>query len=249
MKRSFSFLASLLLAACGSSADDRVAEDAALVAGESVSALTMSAGTGGEAAAAQTDMQRPNAPDRVTAARCVSTSLTSMGVLVDFGTGCTIGEHTYAGAYTIAVSAMTGATVSVVFDAFAVDGDVYDGDVSLGVAPGAVDAHIDVTITDEDVRDVELDGTVLVANDAVTLDGAGRYVDSAREVRITAIGIHSVVGECYADAGTMTVQSQGTPEATVTFDADTPTTGVVTVTVGRVTTQQQLPATPNCPAI
>lgn len=238
----------LLAAACGASADEQVAEDAALVAGYSVSALTMTAETGSDAAGAQSDMQRPNAPDAVIGARCVTTSLSQAGLRVDFGSGCTVGAHTYAGAYTINVSTMTGAMVSVTFDAFAVGGAIYDGDLSLAVVTGAADAHIDVTVTESgDVRDVELDGTVLVVNGEITIDGTGRYVDASREVRITAVGVHSVLGACYADSGTIAVQSQGMPEATVRFDADTPSTGIVTVTVGRVSTSQRLPPTVRCP--
>lgn len=233
-----------LLTACGASPEDEVAEDAAYIAGQSAAALTMGASTGADAAEAQ-DMREPRAPAGVSDMACVSVTRVAMGLNVDFGASCEVGAHTYAGDYTIVISTMTGAMVSVVFDDFAVDGVVYAGDVSVGVAPGSVDTHVDLTV--DGVTDVRLDGQLMVANDVITIDGAGTYADAEHDVTIAANGLHSAVGACYADAGNIVIVSQGSPTATVVFDADTPSTGVVTVTVGRVTTQQTLPPTANCP--
>ncbi len=232
------------LTACGTSPEDEVARDAAYIAGQSAAALTMGASTGSDAAEAQ-DMREPRAPAGVADMSCVRITRIPMGLNVDFGASCEVGGHVYAGDYTIVISAMTGAMVSVVFDDFAVDGVVYAGDVSVGVAPGSVETDVDLTV--DGTTQVQLDGQLVVANDAITIDGAGTYADAEHDVTIAANGLRSQVGGCYADAGNIVIVSQGAPTATVEFDGDTPSTGIVTVTVGRVTRQQTLPPTARCP--
>lgn len=246
-----SLVLSASLIACGGPSEEEAAANAVTAVGQSVSALTTNAAIATEASAAQGagDAEQPKAPDAHAGASCVTTTLTFTGLYVDFGTGCTIQGHTYAGAYTVRVSLLGGLTVSLDFNNFVVDGVGQDGDLSVGVGQGFVAAHADLTIDDAGaVKQIMLDGELRVAGSDVDFSGSGRYADANIDVSMAATGLHSVIGGCYADAGSVTVDAAGYPTAVVTFDANTPSTGMVTVTVGSIVTQQQLPATARCPA-
>jgi hypothetical protein len=243
-------LLSASLIACNAPSNEETAAQAAAAVGQSVSALTTNAAIADEAATAQTGQpDDPKAPDGVEGTSCVTTQLTQAGLRVDFGTGCTINGHTYAGAYTIRVSLFGGLSVSLDFDSFVVDGRTQQGDISIGVGRGFVSAHADLAIDDGSLRqEISLDGELRVENQNLDFNGSGRYADGTIDVSLAATGLHSVVGQCYADAGSVTVEAVGYPTAVVTFDASTPSTGIVTVTVGNFSMPQALPPTPNCPA-
>jgi hypothetical protein len=64
---------------------------------------------------------------------------------------------------------------------------------------------------------------------------------------ITFTNVTHVDAECYATSGSMTI-GQGPIAETITFNSSTPSTGMVTVQVGKRTTTQLLPQYGSCPS-
>ena len=239
----------LFLFACGEPTHEETAEEVVAVAGSTMSALTTAAEVGADAQASQNEQQNDPAAPTGADAGCAQVSLAGGRLTVDYGTGCSVNGKNLAGAYSIYLMWMQGFGVGIDFASFSVDGRTQNGTMQVGLGRGRVETHIDLDIEqNQELEEVELDGTLLASQTDLNLDGSGRYANSVNEASFVAAGIHATVGACYPDAGSITINLLGYPEAVVTFDANTPSTGMVTVTVAGVfTTQQPLPAYGNCP--
>lgn len=227
-----------------------------MVAGQTSSAIMSAAGVAAPAQAAQPMMSgggdgggavEPAAPSGLEGVRCAKVTLTGAVLRVDYGTGCVVQGRELSGAYEIYVRWKGSFMLGVNFEAFGINGVVQDGNMELGIGVGKVDVFADVDVTENgELKQVEIDGTVRLTRTDVNVDGSGRYADVTREASFVATGLHATFGGCYPDAGTLEVSATGYPNAVVTFDAMTPSTGIVTVVVGPITTKVQLPPNPRC---
>ena len=182
----------------------------------------------------------------------------STTVAIDFGAGCTVASlGTVAGTVSATVT-KTASTISIAFTfgPLTVNGRSLTGTASAATTNGTSYMFAEDLL--ESGNHVTFNGTaVLDANGAgVTLDGNGTWAQGADPaIALTLSGVHHTFAGCYADAGTITESKmvkglRGMLVAvteTVLFDAATPSTGNVTISVNNVKKTQKLPAYGTCP--
>ncbi len=195
---------------------------------------------------------------------CPSAKIThatgSVSVSVDFGTGCTIPSvstmGTISGSASVTVAKTTAISLSFAFTKLTVNGMTLDGTATESTTNGTTYTS-DVDLT-EGTNHVTYKGTLAldVSMKGVTLTGAGTFQSGTTPaVNYTLNGVHHLFGACYADAGTMGVTKPTTTKRgttvnvveTIAFDASTPSTGKVTVTVNGASSSLTLPAYGSCP--
>jgi hypothetical protein len=192
---------------------------------------------------------------------CANASIThttgTLGVMLSFGTGCTlpnIGSISGAANATIAKVAGT-ITVALTLTNITVNGVTVNGTVALSTSDATTFSFVMHLSTS--AQQVSFNGTAVLDADGkgVTLDGTGTSTKAGLSLSFTMAGVHHELSACYADAGTMTVTKPTrnkrdmtlTLEETITFSSTTPTTGMVTVTILGVSTPATLPTTATCP--
>ena len=176
-------------------------------------------------------------------------------VTADFGTGCTIGSlGTVSGKVVAEVTRATGVTVTFTFTNLVAAGYALTGSAAETTTDGTTySSNVDLTVNG---KHLTFKGTAKLDADAkgVTFDGGGTAQTAATSAYSVG-AVHHVFGGCYADAGKLTLQKQTTTKTgrattvseTVAFDASTPSTGRVTITVSGASQSTTLPAYGSCP--
>jgi hypothetical protein len=174
-------------------------------------------------------------------------------VSVDFGAGCSLPVGTLGGKASATLSKMAATTtVAFTFTQLTVNGYTFSGTLSASTTTGT--SYTLAADLSQGTNHVTFNGTATLdmTLKGVTLDGTGT---SGTNNAITLSGVHHLFGGCYADKGTITLvtttRSIGGKSIMVTkklvFDATTPKTGKVTVTINGVMSMLSLPAYGACP--
>jgi hypothetical protein len=178
-----------------------------------------------------------------------TTRLVPRGVFVSvsFGTGCELPElGSVSGSLAMTLVAERGAVAfDVSFESFSLGGITLTGGVSIAANGRQAMLKMNLTgVVDQRSSHVELDGTsVRDGSGGATLGGAGLFQSGdAKEIAFSADALHVVLGNCYADAGTLSIDP-----VTVTFLPTTPSDGNVTLKVFGMTSTSTLPAYGRCP--
>jgi hypothetical protein len=194
---------------------------------------------------------------QLTGAVCGTATVThaagSATVSVDFGAGCTVPNVGFvAGAASVTISKqLSRLDLAFTFTTLSVEDKTIDGTLDMSTSD-ATSFSVTANLTSGSGDVMFMGYAQLDANGAgVTFGGNGM----AKGVAYTASNVHHAFGGCYADAGTVTigrvvVGRRGSLVAVtdvITFDATTPSTGVVTVTVNAVKSTVTLPPYGTCP--
>jgi hypothetical protein len=180
---------------------------------------------------------------------CGTASLAGTTVTVAFAAGgCTLPSGiTATGSISLSASVAAGTvTVDVSFDAVRIGTYAIDGTASLSTSNGtSYSVMLDLT---SEGRTIAGDLTVTASLAALTISGnLTTQRAGGPERMLTIAGLTWNRGDCYPSAGTITV-GVGALEQTVTFTRTTASTGEVTITFGRASTTETLPAYGSCPA-
>jgi hypothetical protein len=176
-------------------------------------------------------------------------------VSVNFGAGCSLPPlGNLSGSVTAKVTSMNGVTVLLTFSNLGVDGQTLNGTLSLATADGTTFTYR-ANLNDGSVK-VLFDGTLaLDGAGGVTADGTGSIDTGATPIDLTITGLHHKFGGCYADAGTISESKMVRSlkgnmvmiSDAIAFDAQTPSTGMATITVGNLAKTTTLMSYGNCP--
>jgi len=171
---------------------------------------------------------------------CATIGISNGSITVDFGDGCALNGVTIAGEVALGVSTSDGKlTVSAETDALSANGVSISGTIEVVLDnnedSGSFTLDLNVTYAGT-TSAIALTGSFVVAGDAVTFNANGTFSTSGITGHLTLVDLHKPTdGGCYPDGGTMVLDPDNTPEITVTFSAETPTTREVTVQVGSLT--------------
>jgi hypothetical protein len=187
---------------------------------------------------------------------CGSVTLNNASVVIAFGQapGCTLpnGEQV-SGTASLGVSKQNGTiTVTVNLNNLTVNGKDLTGNATMSTTNGTTFNVIanfsqgSTTINLGGAASQAIGVTVVGSSTGITLDGDATSTRSATTTKLTFTGVSWKRGDCYPSAGTVKV-TKSTTEQTYTFNSDTPTTGNVSLAVGRKTVTVPLPAYGNCP--
>jgi hypothetical protein len=175
---------------------------------------------------------------------CGTVTVTGTSVTVDYGAppGCVLKNGiTASGSVTAAVTAASPTlTVALTFSALVVNGQSLAGSASFATSNGSsftVNATLTSGSTTFKVTNLSVTGT---AGGTITIDGSASSGAGDGANQMTFAQVTWKLGDCYPNGGTLTIK-RGLITALVTFSATTPTTGLVTVKVGKKTTTQALP--------
>jgi hypothetical protein len=162
-----------------------------------------------------------------------------------------------AGSVAVTVSrAATSLTVNFMFTGLTVKGMVLEGSLVLATTNGTTfSVNVDLT---GGGRHVIYNGKAIpdAAGAGITLDGTGTSQSGDGPlVSYSMVAVHHAWQQCYADGGTLTmnknvVGKRGGMVAVaeqVRFDANTPTTGKVAMTINGVGSTMTLPPYGSCP--
>lgn len=192
---------------------------------------------------------------------CPGATVTRTGdtVTVNFGTACVIDPiGTVSGAASVTVTKPTTGTVKVAFTftAMQVNGRPLDGTFTATTSNNtSFTATCDLTSGSKHLVLTTLTLVLDADGKGVKLDGAGTVDQGEGPKELTLVAVHHRFGQCFADGGvitqskTTTGRSGRTTTSTqkLTFDAQTPTTGLVTVQIGSApATQVKLPGYGRC---
>jgi hypothetical protein len=178
---------------------------------------------------------------------CGHVTLATTSVTVDFGGGCTMKNGvTASGSVTAAVASSSGTvTITLTFSSLVVNGASLAGSASFATSNGntfAVDASVTTGKSTYKVTNLTMGGS---SNGTITINGAVTTGGGDLTTTMTFTQVSWKLGDCYPSAGSLSTK-KALVTTTVTFDAATPTTGQVTVTVGKRTSTQTLPAYGKC---
>jgi hypothetical protein len=197
---------------------------------------------------AEANAQAISANIKAKGSACVTTTVSGGAVTADFGAppGCTLSTGvTLSGSVSLSVSkASSSLTVAMTFTSFAVDGTSLTGSATFVTSNGStfqVTANL-VTGSDTVVANLTVTGQPA----SFVLDGASSITEGSKVTKLDFAKLHAAAGQCYADAGAMTV-TKASLVSTLTFDAQTPSTGKVKVTQGKRSYTATLPAYGKCP--
>lgn len=169
-------------------------------------------------------------------------------VTLSFGPppGCTVGDLTLTGTVIVSLTKQGSVTTaSLTFTDVTVDGVPLSGSAVFTTTDGSTfDVALSLT---KDTRTLTAQLRVVGAAGSFTVDGSASVSSSGVTTSLRITQLHYTEGDCYPDGGTVTV-TQGRVSQVITFSAETADTGVVTVTTGRRTTTDTLPAYGSCPA-
>jgi hypothetical protein len=180
-------------------------------------------------------------------AKCGSVTLNNTTVTAAFGPspGCTLPNGTKISG-TIAVGITKSAstiTIALTMTAANVNGVALDGTVQLATTNGTTFTYSG-NFTSGATTYSSTGLTFTGAAGVVTIDGAFSVVtDVATTYTFTALTWK--VGDCYPNGGSLAIKT-GLVTMSIAFDATTPTTGNVTVTVGKKSVTEKLPVYGTC---
>jgi hypothetical protein len=180
-------------------------------------------------------------------AKCGSVTLSGTTVTASFGAlpGCTLPNGTKISG-TIAVGiTKSGSTITVAMTmtTAVVNGQALDGTVQLATTNGST-FTLSGNFTSATTTYASTGVTFGGAPGVITIDGS-LSVTSDATTTYTFSALTWKVGECYPDGGSLSIKT-GLVTMTVAFDATTPTTGNVTVTVGKKSVTEKLPTYGSC---
>jgi hypothetical protein len=175
---------------------------------------------------------------------CGTISRTGATLTVDYGTGCALpGGVMVSGAISIGIAVTSStATVTIEYIDVVANGTPIDGTLALTASPPSYTVALDLM---SGTRAVSGMVTVTATASSLTFDGSLTVVSGAT-ITLDAASIVWVTGDCWPSAGSLTITALGIAQ-TVTFSAATANRGTVTVTRGRMTSTEQLPAYGMCP--
>ena len=194
-------------------------------------------------------------------ASCATASIThapsDVNIALAFHGVCSVGANTFAGGATAKVEKGAGSiTVAFTFTSLMVNGRTIDGTASVTTMDDTSFAAT-IDITDGATHATLVGALALDASGAgATLDGTGSHsVAASAPVIYTASGVHHVFGACYADGGTLTWGATLTGKSgrsyriteTLSFNAQTPATGMATATIAGIATPVTLSPYGTCP--
>jgi hypothetical protein len=183
-----------------------------------------------------------------TAGGCAKVTVNGASLTVAFGPppGCTLASGiVVSGSVTASVTKTDGTTtVALTFDTFVANGTSLGGKATFATTNGSTFAT-DVALT-SGASTYTGKVTILGGSGTFTISGNIDAVQGSTTTAVTFASLSYRLGDCYPAGGSMTV-TRASQTQKVTFDANTPTTGTVTVTVGRRSYPAQLPAYGNCP--
>lgn len=192
-------------------------------------------------------------------AGCASAKVTHASgtatVAVDFGENCTIQGVTFAGQASATIAAGSGqVSVSFTFTSLSVSGHTLSGSATATTSNATTfTTTADLT---SGTRHVTFQGSASTDPSGVLINGSGTLQSgSSAALPFTIDAVHRTRGACYADAGSITTTKTATTHSgksrqvkqVIAFDANTPSTGQVTVTVESVSSKATLPAYGSCP--
>jgi len=180
---------------------------------------------------------------------CGSVNVSGASVTVAFGAppGCTLMDGTsISGTVDLAVS-QSGATttVALMIDSVVIDGEPISGTATFSTSNGStfsVETNL-TTSSKTDVANLSVTGTA----GSYTISGTSTVTQGSSTSNLVFTGLTVMKGECYADAGSISM-TEGAVTEVITFDAATPTTGRVSVTIGKRTATTTLPPYGSCPS-
>jgi hypothetical protein len=177
---------------------------------------------------------------------CGSVVLNGASVTVDFGSGCKLTNGvTASGRVTATVSQASGTTtITLAFSSLVVDGASLSGTASFATTNGTAfttNANLTTASTTYVVTNLAIASTA----GTITINGAVGTGTGDQATTSTFGQVSWKLGTCYPSAGTITIK-RGLITAVVTFSATTPSTGAVTVTIGRKNSPETLPAYGKC---
>ena len=175
-------------------------------------------------------------------AKCGSVTLSGTTVTASFGPapGCTLPNNTKISG-TIAVGITKSAsmiTIAMTMTSAIVNGLALDGTVQLATTNGTtftLSGNFTSGTTTYSSSGLTFSGTTGV----ISVDGTFGITTSATTT-YTFSALTWKIGDCYPDGGSLAIKS-GLVTMTITFDASTPTSGNVTVTVGKKSVTEKLP--------
>jgi hypothetical protein len=180
---------------------------------------------------------------------CGKVTVSGATVTVNFGPppGCTLmNGPTVSGTVVLALSKSGGTTtIAATLTSVVVDGKPLSGTAQFATSNGSTFALTTALTsgTQTDTANLAVTGS---ANE-LTLSGTAKEVNGGLTTSLTFTNVTHVDGECYATSGTMTI-GEGPIAETITFNASTPATGMVTVQTGKHTSTELLPAYGSCPS-
>lgn len=241
----------LTAAACGGAEDPEVnaSAEAVMAAGsaQAVTQATEAAGPLAERDGAAADVMGSVQDAYGRRMRCADVASSAGMVSVDFGAGCDVNGHTVSGAFTVGLTRTDGeAAFTLTLSDLSSGGRAVDGTVHASGGAGTLSADATLTVSEGTALTEHLfAGTAVPDAAGVTLDGTAHRDDGALARDLAFTGLYVAYGDCYPSAGQVAVDATGQPTTTITFSTATPTTGEVSVQVGRLPAQTvTLPACP-----
>jgi hypothetical protein len=180
---------------------------------------------------------------------CGKVTVSGATVTASFGPppGCTLmNGPTVSGTVVLALSKSGGTTtVAVNLTSVVVDGKALSGTAQFATSNGSTFALTTALTSGTQTDTANL--TVAGSATELTLSGTAKEVNGGLTTSFTFANVTHVDGECYATMGTMTI-GEGPIAETITFNASTPATGMVTVQTGKHSSTELLPAYGSCPS-
>jgi hypothetical protein len=185
-------------------------------------------------------------------APCAKLTRTGTSIQIDYGSGCTVGGVNISGSVTLSLSRSGPpgpggtTTLTLTFTNFSVDSRTFTGTASFATTNGSTfTVALDLTASTKAIK-----GTLTVTGSpgSFTIDGPLTVTESGTTSNVVFKGVVYQPGQCYPNAGTVTITKGSLPQTTITFSAATATTGTVQVTTGKATGSEQLPKYGSCPS-
>ena len=181
-------------------------------------------------------------------AGCGTVTLNGTTITVSFGSppGCKL-ESGVAVSGTVIVGVSTAGstvTLSLTLQNLVAGGKSIAGTASFATTNGTTFA-LTANLTSGTATDT-VSLTVTGSTSAFTIDGTSTAIQGTSTTSYTFKGVVWQPGQCYPQAGSIQVV-KGKTSITLTFSSSTPATGQITVTAGKRSYPQKLPAYGTCP--
>lgn len=166
---------------------------------------------------------------------CVQFTRGSGSLRLDFGPGCTYGDYTVSGALTVLASRGVGssAKLDVVYEQLSAGARTVTGTTSLTWRSGQRDMSGDLGVSGSSTYTLSYASTLRRIPNGVSFDGVAAHDDGTILTDVDAQGLQILAGDTCPSAGTVTLERSGQPTTVVGFSSQTPSTGEVSVQVGR----------------
>jgi hypothetical protein len=180
-------------------------------------------------------------------AKCGSVTLTNTTVTASFGPapGCTLPNGTkISGTISVGITkASSTITIAMTMTTVMVNGVALDGTVQFSTTNGTT-FTLSGNFTSGTTTYSSTGLTFTGSTGVVTVDG-NFSITTDTTTTYTLAAVTWKVGDCYPNGGSLTIKT-GLIAMTLTFDATTPTTGNVTVTIGKKSVTEKLPVYGTC---